>query len=57
MTAHLYAADPNRQPPRNGDDRPRCTGCEATARGCDTSKWLRGRGCCPSCDHATKETP
>lgn len=56
MTAHLLAADPNRRPPRNGDERPACSTCSATARRCDTGFWLRGGYCCPDCDgHATRE--
>lgn len=46
---HLYASDPNRAR-RNGDTRPPCAYCEATARGCDTNRWLRGRACCEACD-------
>lgn len=53
----LLAADPNRQPPRNGDPRPRCASCETTARRCDTARWLRSQPCCAACNHRPKETP
>lgn len=54
----LLASDPNRQPPRNGDPRPRCTDCAATARRCDAGFWLRGGYCCKTCSHdAREETP
>jgi len=53
----LLAADPNRRPPRNGDERPRCAACEATARRCDTARWMRGDGCCERCDHVREDTP
>lgn len=57
MMPDLLATDPNRRPPRNGDPRPRCNGCNETARRCDTARWLRGAGCCPACRHADEETP
>ena len=44
----MYAVDPNRPCPRRLPLKP-CPHCDATARGCDTNQWLRGRGCCDAC--------
>jgi hypothetical protein len=57
MMPDLLATDPNRRPPRNGDPRPRCAGCNETARRCDTGQWLRADRCCATCNHTPKETP
>lgn len=36
-------------------DRKTCTHCEASAAGCRSNYWLRGRNCCEACpgDHDT----
>lgn len=45
-------------PPRR-TDRKHCTYCEASAAGCRSNAWLRGRNCCETCtgDHDVAGTP
>lgn len=45
----MKATDP-RQPRTTA---PPCAYCEASARGCDTNVWLRGRRCCEACEGHT----
>ena len=43
---------PDTQTPRR-TDRKLCAHCEASASGCRSNEWLRGRRCCTACagDH------
>lgn len=47
----VYASDPDPNPRRT--DRRTCPYCEASAAGCRSLEWLRGRRCCDACsgDH------
>lgn len=51
MTIKIPAAPPLRT------DRKTCPTCEASAAGCRSNEWLRGRRCCTACkgDHDTAE--
>lgn len=44
-------------PPRR-TDRKLCPACEASAAGCRSNEWLRGRRCCDACtgDHDDQPT-
>lgn len=41
------------EPAQRRTDRRTCPNCEASASGCRSVEWLRGRRCCDSCtgDH------
>lgn len=43
----MFATDPNQTPRRA--DRKSCPICEASASGCRSIEWLRGRRCCEAC--------
>jgi hypothetical protein len=47
----MLASDPDEKPRRL--DRKVCAHCEASAAGCRSNEWLRGRRCCARCggDH------
>jgi hypothetical protein len=47
-----FADVPLDVPPRRTDHEP-CAYCEASAAGCRSNEWLRGRRCCDVCggDH------
>lgn len=53
-SARLHAAEVD--PPRRPSTTP-CTSCSATASGCRSVTWLRGRPCCESCHHPDTYPP
>lgn len=48
----MSALDLDRKPK---PQRPDCSSCGATDRGCASTVWLRGRTCCEACEHTARE--
>jgi hypothetical protein len=43
--------------PERRVDRKTCAYCEASAAGCRSVAWLRGRNCCEACDGNHDQEP